>query len=125
MRTALPLLLLMLLACNKREEPPAASSASEKPPDVQTPAAAQPEPTADDQGGLKIDASKAKAYVAYQEKMIEFHRYFANARAEFEKKANDKQFQGTVGTLRGWKDITDVGSEMQKKQADARKETGV
>lgn len=125
MRTASCLLLLVsLLACNKHEEP-AAASAADTPPDVQASAAAQPEPAAETQGGLKLDASKAKAYVTYQEKMIEFHRYFGKAKAEFDKKGKDNQYEGTVGHLRGWKDVADVGGELKKKEAEARKEAGL
>ena len=115
------LLLLACVACNKtaQESPPPAAAAPSEP----APAAAAPEPAPDDVD-KPMDAAKAKAFVAYQEKFLPLVEGWKKGLAEGAKKQQAGQYNGAVGAVRVYADLQAAAGEGDKLEA-LRKETGL
>jgi hypothetical protein len=115
------LVILACVACNKPAAdalPPAAVAPSEPPP-----AAAAPEPAPDD-ADQPMDAAKAKAFVAYQEKFVPLVEGWKKGLAEGAKKQQEGKYNGAVGMVRGYADLQAAAGEADKLEA-LRKETGL
>lgn len=118
------LFLLVCAACNKKSDdvPPAAAAPSEPAPAAAQPAAAEPAPAEDED--KPMDASKAKAFVAYQAKLVEFMNGAQKMIDEAQKKQQAGQYQGVTGTVRGYSDLQKFAGEGEKLDA-VRKQVGL
>src|SRR5262249_11676623 len=117
---ALAIVMLSCAACNKKGEelPPAAAAPSEPAPAAAQPAAEAPAPAEDE--NKPMDASKAKAFVAYQAKFVEIMKGAQKIIDETGKKQQAGQYQGVTGTVRGYADLQKFAGQGEKMEA-ARK----
>jgi hypothetical protein len=120
------LFLLACVACNKKSEdmPPAAAAPSEPAPVAAQPAAAEPAAAPAEDENKPMDASKAKAFVAYQAKLVEIMKGAQKIIDEAGKKQQAGQYQGVTGTVRGYNDLQKFAGQGEKLEA-ARKAAGL